>query len=152
MRKKIIDSAGEQDFNWLNWLLRNKNWQLLKTLACIVIVGYCIYNGYLVIPDLNQGILSGITVVLILFFIIGNMVQLIKDPVLFKQKILFRLSILYRSFKLVFIISIFLLVAIYIMIATLKINQDQRVLTMGSILLVYNVVMAYNEFKILQAS
>lgn len=151
MRKKITDKAQEQEFNWLNWLLKNRNWQLLKGLACIAIIGYCIYKGYLVIPNLNQGVLSGIAVVLIFFFVLSNIIQLIQNPVLFKQKTLFRLSMLYKSFKLVFLISIGLIITILVFIFVLKIDQNQRILISGSTLLVYNVVMAYNEFKILRA-
>jgi len=151
MKERIRHKAQEQDFQWLNLLLKNKNWQLLKGLACIAIVWCCVDRGYLAIPDLSQGILSGITLMLIIFFIFGNIVQLIKDPVLFKQKTLFRLSMLYRSFKLSFLISIGLLLTIFILISILKIESTHKNLSMGMILLVYNVVMAYNEYKIVRS-
>lgn len=54
-RSKLEQKASETDFEWMKWLLVNKNWQLLKAFFCIVIVAYFIYKGYLVIPNLNQG-------------------------------------------------------------------------------------------------
>jgi len=150
-RSKIEEKASETDFKWMKWLIENKNWQLLKAFFCIAIVAYFIYKGYLVIPNLNQGMLSGIAIFLILFFVFGNLVQLIKDPVLFKRKTLFRLSMLYRSFKLSFFISLGSILVIFLVATILKLDIDKLVNTQGIILLVYNVVMAYNEYRVLDA-
>lgn len=150
-RSKIEQKASETDFEWMKWLLANQNWQLLKAFFCIAIVAYFIYEGYLVIPNLNQGTLSGIAIFLILFFVFGNLVQLIKDPILFKRKTLFRLSMLYRSFKLSFFISAGSIVAIFLVATILKLDMDKLVNIQGIILLVYNVVMAYNEYRVLNA-
>ena len=150
-RSKLEQKASETDFEWMKWLLVNKNWQLLKAFFCIVIVAYFIYKGYLVIPNLNQGVLSGIAIFLILFFVFGNLIQLIKDPVLFKRKTLFRLSMLYRSFKLSFFISAGSILVIFLAATILKLDIDKLVNIQGIILLVYNVVMAYNEYRVLNA-
>jgi len=151
IRLKLEQKASETDFEWLNWFLRNKNWQLVKAFFCIAVVAYFIYKGYLVIPDLNKGTLSGIAIVLILFFVFGNLVQLIKEPTIFKRKTLFRLSMLYRSFKLSFFISVGLILVIFLISTVLKLDLDKLVNIQGVILLVYNVVMAYNEYKVLNA-
>lgn len=150
-RIKLQEKATETGFEWMNWFLKDKNWQLLKALVCILIVAYFIHSGYLVIPDLNQGLLSGITVMLTLFFVFGNIVQLIKNPALFKSKTLFRLSMLYRSFKLSFFISLGSIAVIFLLTVLLNMDFDKLVNVGGIILLVYNVVMAFNEYKILKA-
>ena len=150
-RQKLQEKAAETGFEWLNWFLKDKNWQLLKAFVCFLIVAYFIHSGYLIIPDLNQGLVSGITVMLILFFVFGNIVQLIKNPSLFKKKTLFRLSMLYRSFKLSLFISIGLLVTLFLLTALLNLDFEKLVNVGGIILLVYNVVMAFNEYKILKS-
>ncbi|TCD00630.1 hypothetical protein EZ449_20510 [Pedobacter frigidisoli] len=150
-RLKIEQLASVPKGEWLNWFLKNRNWQLIKALFCILIVAYFIYNKYLVIPNFNQGTISSIAIILILFFVFGNIIQLIKNPVLFKQKTIFRMSMLFRSFKLSFFISIGLILVIFITSALLKLNIDKMVNVQGIVLLVYNVVMAYNEYKILNA-
>ena len=149
MKEKIERDSAGKNLEWLNWFTKGYNWQLAKALACILIVAYFIYSGYLVIPGLNQGVLSGIAIILILFFLFGNIVQLIKNPTLFKNRTLFRLSMLYRSFKLSFFISIVLIIVILITSVILKLPTEKLVNIEGVILLVYNVVMAYNEFKII---
>jgi len=150
-RMKLQEKATETGFDWMHWFLKDKNWQLLKAFACILIVAYFIHSGYLVIPNLNQGLLSGITVMLILFFVFGNIVQLIKNPAHFKSKTLFRLSMLYRSFKLSFFISLGSIAVIFLLTVLLNMDFDKLVNVGGIILLVYNVVMAFNEYKILKA-
>lgn len=151
-RIKLQEKAVETGFEWMNCFLKDKNWQLLKAFACILIVAYFIHSGYLVIPNLNQGLLSGITVMLILFFVFGNIVQLIKNPALFKSKTLFRLSMLYRSFKISFFISVGMIAVLFLLTALLNMDFDKLVNVGGIILLVYNVVMAFNEYKILRAN
>jgi len=149
IKDKIEQSASDKNLEWLKWFTKGYNWQLIKALACILIVAYFIHSGYLVIPSLNQGTLSGIAIILILFFLFGNIVQLLKNPTQFKNRTLFRLSMLYRSFKLSFFISIALIISIFLASVILKLPTEKLVNIEGVILLVYNVVMAYNEFKII---
>ncbi len=151
-RLKLETLTNRTEFESMRWILKGKNWQLLKLVVCILIVAYFIYDGLLVIPNLNQGTASGITIILILFFVLGNIIQLIKDPVLFKKKTLFRLSMLYRSFKLSFFISIGLIVMIFIFGEITKIDTPKIIKTEAIILIVYNVVMSSNEYKILKAA
>lgn len=149
IKDKIQQDSADKNLEWLKWFTKGYNWQLVKALTCILIVTYFIHSGYLVIPRLNQGTLSGVAIILILFFLFGNILQLIKNPTLFKNRTLFRLSMLYRSFKLSFIISIVLIIVILITSVILKLPIEKLVNIEGVILLVYNVVMAYNEFKII---
>lgn len=149
IKDKIQRDSADKNLEWLKWFTEGYNWQWTKALACILIVAYFIHSGYLVIPDLKQGVLSGIAIILIFFFLFGNIVQLIKNPTLFKNRTLFRLSMLYRSFKLSFFISIVLIIVILITSVILKLPTEKHVNIEGVILLVYNVVMAYNEFKII---
>ncbi|MDQ1138832.1 hypothetical protein [Pedobacter agri] len=150
-RAKLQILTDQEKFSAMRWLLRDKNWQLLKALACILIVAYFISEQILVIPSLKQGTISGITIILILFFVFSNIIQLIKDPVMFKKKTLFRLSMLYRSFKLSFFISIGLIAAVFLFSALAQIDTSKTLKIEAMVLMVYNVVMAYNEFKILRA-
>ncbi|WP_316737212.1 hypothetical protein [Pedobacter aquatilis] len=151
-KQKLLNKSADRGFEWFKWMLEDKKWQLVKALICVLIVAYFIYSGYLVIPNLNQGLLSGIAVILILFFVFGNIVQILRDPALFKSKTLFRLSMLYRSFKLSFFISIGLIALVFVMSFLLKIDSEKLVNIEGIILLVYNTVMAINEFKILKSN
>jgi hypothetical protein len=151
LRMKIEDGAEATKAPWLSWLTKGKNWQLLKALACILIVAYFIYQGYLVIPNFNQGTLSGVAVILILFFVFGNIFELIKDPVLFKKKTVFRLSMLYRSIKLSFFISIVLIILGLIISSAFNKALEKVANIEAVVLLIYNVVMVVNEFKVLQA-
>ena len=149
---KIKAMTDRAEYSSMQWLLRGKNWQLIKAFVCILIVAYFIYDGILVIPSLNQGLVSGVTIILILFFVFGNIVQLINDPVVFKKKTLFRLSMLYRSFKVSFFISIGLIAVVFLFGAITKIDTPKIIKTEAIILIVYNVVMAFNEYKILKVA
>ena len=152
VKQKLEEGALTRNLNWLIWFTKGRNWQLTKAFACILIVAYFIHNGYLVIPRLNQGTVSGITILLIVFFIFGNIAQLMRDPMLFKKKTLFRLSMLYRSIKLSFFISIGLILMVFIFGAITKIDTPKYIKIEAIVLIVYNVVMATNEYKILKAS
>lgn len=149
---KIKALTERAEYSSMQWLLKGKNWQLIKIFVCFLIVVYFIYEGILIIPSLNQGFISGVTIILILFFVFGNIVQLIKNPVVFKKKTLFRLSMLYRSFKLSFFISIGLLAVLFLFGAITKVDTTKLIKTETIILIVYNVVMAFNEYKILKAA
>ncbi|MCZ4243757.1 hypothetical protein [Pedobacter punctiformis] len=147
--EKLLEKSKEQDFKWMNWFLKGRNWQLVKGLACVLIVAYFINSGYLVIPDFNKGILSGVIVFLIVFFILSNLIQLINNPIYFKKATLFRLSMLYRSFKLSFFIAGGIILLIFIISLVLNLEIKNIVNLEGIALLVYNIIMAYNEYKVL---
>lgn len=147
-RKSLEGLAEQKDLPWIAKLLKNRNWQLLKGIVCILIIIFFIYKKYLVFPNFNQSMLSTVAIVLIVIFIVNNIIQLIKNPIFFKRKTMFRLSMLYRSFKLSFFISIILIIAIFICSAILQLDAQKLVNPEGIALLVYNVVMAFNEYKI----
>ncbi|WP_316803491.1 hypothetical protein [Pedobacter nototheniae] len=149
IKEKIEAKSKEKDVQWMNWFLRGRNWQLIKGFVCILIIAYFINSGYLFIPDFNNGAISGVIIVLIVFFIVSNLIQLVHNPVYFKKATLFRLSMLYRSIKLSFFIAggIILLIFIFSQIQNLTIRNIVNL--EGIALLVYNVIMAYNEYKVL---
>lgn len=151
IKQKLEEGALTTNSNWLLWFTKGRNWQITKSLVCILIITYFIHSGYLAIPSLNQGPVSVITILLIVFFVFGNVAQLIRNPVLFKKKTLFRLSMLYRSIKLSFLISIGLIAIVFIFGAITKIDTPKYIKAEVIVLIVYNVVMATNEYKILRA-
>lgn len=152
IREKLQEKSVEKDFKWLEWFLKGRNWQFLKAFVCILIVAYFMHSGYLAIPDFNKGTLSGVIVVLIIFFLLNNLVQLFTNPIYFKKATLFRLSMLYRSFKLSFFIAGGIILFIFIISLIMNLEVKKIVNLEGIALLVYNVVMAYNEYKVLDSN
>ncbi|WP_158526217.1 hypothetical protein [Pedobacter paludis] len=140
---------GQND--WLNWFLIGKNWQLVKLFLCLIVIWIFIHEKYLVIPDLNQGVVSDVYIALTVIYIFGCVIKLIKDPELFKKQTIFRLSMLYRSFKTSFFISIGLILLVFITTTALNLKIKDLINYEGIVLLVYNTVMAYNEYKIIKA-
>nr|WP_199156360.1 hypothetical protein [Pedobacter sp. ASV2] len=149
IREKLAEKSSEKDFQWVKWFLKGRNWQVLKAITCILIVAYFVHSGYLVIPDFNKGTLSGVIIVLIIFFLISNLIQLFTNPVYFKKATLFRLSMLYRSFKLSFFIAGGIILSIFIISSLINLEVRKIVNIEGIALLVYNIIMAYNEYKVL---
>lgn len=148
---KIEQAKLSGQNNWLNWFLIGKNWQLIKLFLCLIVVWIFIHEKYLVIPSLNQGIVSDVYIALTVIYIFGCIIKLIKDPQLFKKQTIFRLSMLYRSFKTSFFISIGLILFVFITTTTLNLKIKDLINYEGIALLVYNTVMAYNEYKIIKA-
>jgi len=151
IKQKIDQQMLSGQNYWLNWFLAGKNWQLVKLLACIVIIGVMINQRYLSFPSLRQGLISDVFIILIVFYVFGCIVQLIKDPELFKKQTKFRLSMLYKSFKKSFFISLVLCLTIFILANAMNLTVKDVINYEGIVLFVYNVVMAYNEFKILNS-
>jgi len=58
---------------------------------------------------------------------------------------------LYRSFKTSFFISIGLILLVFITTTALNLKIKDLINYEGIVLLVYNTVMAYNEYKIIKA-
>ncbi|TDG35661.1 hypothetical protein EZJ43_11605 [Pedobacter changchengzhani] len=146
-----LEAWDVKDKAFVEWLLKGRNWQLVKLALCLLLITYFIYSGYLVLPKLNNGLVSDVAIVLISIFIFGNVLQLIRNPVNFKHATLFRLSMLYRSIKKSLIISGAIILAVLLFTTLLKIDTEKLVNLEGIALLVYNVVMVYNEYKVLEA-
>ena len=136
---------------FVNFLLSGYNWRIIKALLCIFLVFYFIYNGYLVLPAFNQGLISDVALVLIFLFVFGNLVQLLRNPKVFKQTTLFRLSMLYKSIKQSLIISIILIIIVNLYYIITKVETQILLNFEGIALLVYNIIMARNEYKVLKA-
>lgn len=150
LKSKIDEGIVKENQKWLAWFLAGKNWQYFKLVICAIVVWIFLQQKYLVFPDLNQGPMSGLMVSLIILFIVGCIVDLFKNPNLFRRRTLFRLSMLYRSFKTSLFISIALCAATFISVEALDLKVKGLVNYEGIVLFVYNIVMAYNEFRIIQ--
>lgn len=148
---KFEEFKAEKGSDFLDWFLYGKNWQYAKLLTCIAVTASFILNGTLVFPDLNQGVISGVFVVLIAFFIFGCIIQLIRNPVLFRRQTIFRLSTLYRSFKTSFFISLCVCLAVFLLSTILNLKVSQVINYEAIVLLIYNIVMAFNEYKIIKS-
>ncbi|RNL52343.1 hypothetical protein [Pedobacter jejuensis] len=148
--KTVLTYAMQKEPNpIMRWLITNKNWQLLELGLCIIVIWVFIQQKLLVLPPLNSGMLSNVFLVLIAFFIITSIVQLINAPKIFKRNTLFRLSLLLKTFRVSFFISVGLILFITLSSVIFKLNLDEKINYEGIVLLVFNVVMAYNEYKIL---
>lgn len=149
-QQKLLEFANTTNNEFINWLLKDKNYQLVKGFACVAIITYFIYFDYLKLPDLNSRYLSGITIFLIFFYLLNNLIQLFKNPKQFRNANILRLSVLANSLKFSFFILIGVVVLIFIPSAILGFEFQDNINPMIFALLAYNLIMASNELKVLR--
>lgn len=144
---RIAEKLSPEQYPRLRaFLAEKRNWILIKSIVCLAIVAYFILKGYFIVPDLsNGGPFSNATVFMIGMFVIINLVQLIRNPEDFSRKNILRIMMLFQSAFL----GIF--VAAILVIGTLFFASDVDNLKVSSetiLFLGFNIVMAYNEYKI----
>ena len=148
--QKMLEFAQTANNPLIIWLLQGKNYQLVKAIACLIIIAYFIFSGYLKLPGLDNGFLSGATIFLIFFYLLNSLVQLFRDPKQFRNANILRLSVLANSLKISFFILIGAVVLIFIPSAILGFEFQDNVDPMLFALLAYNLIMANNELKVLR--
>lgn len=148
--QKLINFGNTTGNKFIIWLLEGRNYQLIKCLACIVVIVYFIYSDYLRMPNLNNGYLSGITIFLIFFYLLNNLIQLFKNPKQFRNANILRLSVLANSLKFSFFILIGVVVLVFIPSAIIGFEFQDHVNPMIFALLAYNLIMVSNEWKVLK--
>ena len=148
--QKLLEFSNTANNELISWLLKDKNYQLVKGFACIAVVTYFIYFDYLKLPDLNSGYLSGITIFLIFIYLLNNLIQLFKNPKEFRNGNILRLSVLANSLKFSFFILIGVVVLVFIPSAILGFEFQDKINPMVFALLAYNLIMVNNELKVLR--
>lgn len=150
-KQRLEESAQTfPDAKIIDWVLMGKNWQLLKIGLSLIIIFYFYQSGFLFLPKLDQGLISGVIVFFITMFIFSSVIQLIKNPVVFKKQVLFRVNYLFKSIKRSFFISILVIIVVFLASALLGVESYELIKFESIALLVYNVVMTFNEYKILK--
>jgi uncharacterized membrane protein len=132
------------------WLVEGNHLQITKIIVCAVIVLYFFHGGYIKLPSLTEGEFSGIAIFLIFFFLLNNIVQLFRNPKEFRKSNMLRLTVLFKSIKNSFFILIGGVVLIFIPSAIMGLKFVDEVNPLIIALFGYNIIMAYNEYKVLK--
>jgi len=148
-RVKLL-SFNDKENAFSQWLVKGKNFQLVKILTCVVVVSYFILAKHLQFPSLDDSLLSGVTVFLIFFYLLNNLIRLFRNPNQFKWDNMVRLSMLFGSIKTSFFLVIGTMVLVFIPSAIMELDFINHVNPFVIALLAYNIIMAYNEYKVLK--
>lgn len=148
-RQKLL-SLNDKGNAFSQWLVEGKNFQLVKILTCVVVVSYFVLAKHLQFPSLDNSLLSGVTVFLIFFYLLNNLIRLFRNPNQFKWDNMVRLSMLFGSIKTAFFLAIGTIVLVFIPSAIMGLDFMNHVNPLIIALLGYNIIMAYNEYKVLK--
>lgn len=130
-----------------------RSWMFMKAIICVLILRYLFGDNFLILPDWTNTIanINGY-VVIIYIFIILNIIQLIRNPELFFKKNVLRVVMLFRSAFMGIFVAAILVFATLFGSALLGIDVDKlKVSSEGILFLGFNIVMAYNEYKVANA-
>ena len=148
--EKLLEIATASTNGVVNWVMRGNNDRLVKGIICLALVAYFIFFGYLTVPNLTGGYLSGMTIFLIFYYLLNNIIQLIKNPVRFRNATMLRLTLLFDSIKT----SVFFLIGgvVFIFIPTeiAGWGVGDKINPLVFLLFGYNILMARNEYKFLR--
>ena len=148
--QKLTEFANQSKNPFATWLVTGSNLQMLKIGVSIVVVVYFIFSGYLKFPALNGTLTSSIAIFLIFFYLLNNLIQLFRNPSQFRKANMFRLTLLFSSLKKTFFVLIGTVVLIFIPSAIMGFKFVDNVNPVIIALFGYNVIMAYNEYKLLK--
>ena len=148
--QKLLEFGNQQNNNFITWLLKGNNYQITKSVLCLIVIFLFVYNNYLTIPKFNNGYFSNITIFLIFFYLLNSISQLIKNPKQFRNSNILRFNLLATSLKKTFFILIGTIVLVFIPSAIFNLGIDENVDPILIALMAYNVIMAINEFKVLR--
>lgn len=149
-RQKLLDFGNQTNNKFVIWLTEDKHLQYTKIGASIAVVIYFIYFEYIKFPSLNDSLMSSVAIFLIFFYLLNNIIQLFRNPSQFRRANQFRLTLLFNSIKKTFFVLIGVMVLIFIPSAILGFKFVDEVNPLIFALLGYNVIMAYNEYKVLK--
>ena len=148
--EKLAELTATIDNKAVQWVMRGNNDRLAKGLICLALVAYFIYFDYLKIPNLTGGYLSGMTIFLIFYYLLNSIVQLFRNPTKFRNENILRLSTLFDSIKTSVFILIGGVVFIFIPTEIAGWGVGDKIDPMLFLLFGYNILMARNEYKVLQ--
>ncbi|MDR6782604.1 hypothetical protein ABIE26_000908 [Pedobacter africanus] len=139
---------------WHRLLADKRSWTVVKTLITILIITYFVSKGYFNLPDWNTGgIYMNGYILLIGIFIFINLLQLIRNPDGFFKRNILRVTMLFRSaFMSLFVAAIMVFTTLFIS-AVAGIDTNRLKVSSEAILFLgFNIVMAFNEYKIARVS
>lgn len=146
----MSEFASQHKNLFADWLSKGQNFQFKKIVISFAITWYFIFLGYLTLPTLNGSLTSSIAIFLIFPYLLNNIIQLIRNPAQFRKANMLRLTILLSSVKKTFFVLIGTVVLIFIPSAILGFKFVDEVNLLLFALVGYNLLMAYNEYKILK--
>lgn len=129
-----------------NW----RSWSALKALICLFIITYFINKGFLNFPKWsnNSQMMNGY-VFLTGIFIMVSLSQLIRNPKIFFKRNLFRVAMLFQSVYVGIFVAAILILTVLLYNGFSQNSMDQIKAASEVILFLgFNLVMAYNEYKI----
>jgi hypothetical protein len=150
----IADHVDSLKYPKLYLMLSGKKfWIALKTIICLLIIVYFVSKGYFGLLVWNNATpYMNVYIFMIGFFILANLVQMVRNPEYFFQKNLFRITMLLRSaFVSIFLSAILVFSTLFISsilgadINKLKVSSE-AILFLG-----FNIIMCYNEFRLARA-
>ncbi len=148
--QKLTELNSKHKNPFADWLLQGKNFRWMKITLSIALTCYFIFSGSLKFPALNGSLTSSIAVFLIFFYLLNSIIQLFRNPAQFRRNNILRLNILFKSIKSSFFILIGTIVLLFIPSAIIGFKFVDEVNPLIFALLGYNVIMAYNEYKLLK--
>lgn len=138
---------------WHAIMADKRSWMVIKGLICVFIIRYFIVRGFFNLPSLNTGshFLNGY-VLMIGLFIFVNLMQLIRNPDLFFKRNIFRITMLFRSAYISIFLSAILVFSTMFISAVSGVDLDKLKVSSEAIMLLgFNIVMCYNEYRLVRA-
>jgi len=150
----IADRIDSLKYPKLYLMLSGKKfWIAFKTLICLGIVAYFISKGYFNLLSWDNATpYMNIYVLVIGFFIMVNLVQMIRSPDYFFKANLFRITMLLRSAFISIFLSAILVFSTLFISSILGVDINRlKVSSEAIIFLGFNIIMCYNEFRLARA-
>lgn len=151
---RFSNLIDEQKYpKWHAFLAEKRSWIIIKSLICAGIISYFINAGFFHLPNWNTGslFLNGYILIIGLFIFI-NLTQMIRNPDLFFKRNWFRITMLFRSAYLSLFVAAILVFSTMFISAISGIDIDRlKVSSEAIILLGFNIVMCYNEYRLVRA-
>lgn len=148
---ELIDQ--QQYPKWHAIFTDKRSWIVLKSLICAGIITYFINNGLFNFPvwNANTPYLNGYMIMIGLFIFI-NLMQLIRNPDGFFKRNLFRITMLFRSVYLSIFVAAILVFSTMFISAVLGIDTDKLKISSEAILFLgFNIIMCYNEYRLVSS-
>lgn len=151
---RIAEQIDRLKYPKLYVLLSGKKfWMIVKIIICLGIVAYFVSKGYFNLLSWDNATpYMNIYVLVIGFFIMVNLVQMIRSPEYFFKANLFRITMLLRSAFISIFLSAILVFATLFISSVLGVDINKlKVSSETIIFLGFNVIMCYNEFRLARA-
>ncbi|RZJ78712.1 MAG: hypothetical protein EOO47_13005 [Flavobacterium sp.] len=147
----LADKLDPEGNSKLYKLLSNKqNWVTIKAIICVLIIAYFVNDGLFGFPswDSSNLFMNGY-LILIGFYILVNLNQLIRNPDFFFRRNVFRLTLLFKSAWLSIFVGAILVFSTMFLSSVIGVDIDRLKVSSESILFLgFNLLMLYNEYRL----